>query len=98
MAKKVKCMECTDMSCWATPRRINAKNYEYAKHCLNVIKRSFVCCSTGKVKPIGNEQYCKYFNRCAFDNSDRLEHDIKQLEQLIAEYEAEQKLESMKGE
>ena len=94
MAKKVKCLECANMMHWATPLSINAKNYEYAKHCLDAVKRSFVCGMTSKVKPIGNEQYCKYFEKCVYKQSNELE--AKRLEKLIAEYE--DKLAETKGE
>ena len=85
MSKKVKCIECENMMFFATPLKVNANNYEYAKHCLAVVKRSFVCDYTGKVKPLGNEQYCKYFEKRVRGYSN--EKDIKRLEEAIAEYE-----------
>ena len=32
-----------------------------------VVKRSFVCGYTDKVKPLGNEQYCKHFEKECVD-------------------------------
>lgn len=85
MSKKVKCIECEHMVAFAAPKRVDADNYECAKHCLEVVKRSFVCGYTGKQKPINNEQYCKYFLKREHSNSN--EERIKRLEDTIAEYE-----------
>ena len=85
MSKKVKCAECEYMITFATPTRVDADNYEYAKHCLEVVKKYFVCGWSEKQKLIGNEQYCKHFlkrDRELFDES-----RIKKLENAIVEYE-----------
>lgn len=85
MAKKVKCVECIEHLNWALPSNITRKNISYAKHCINVAKRSFVCGYTGKVKSINNEQYCKHFAKTVYDN--RYEKSIKELEIKIKEFE-----------
>ena len=60
-------------------------NYEYAKHCLEVVKRYFVCDVTNKQKLLNNEQYCRHFLKRVREcyNEER----IKKLEDAIAEYE-----------
>lgn len=90
MSKRVKCAECENMMTFATPKRVDADNYEYAKHCLEVVKRYFICGWTDKQKPINNEQYCKYFlkRECEHSNEAR----IKMLEDAIAEYEKQLKI------
>ena len=85
MSKKVKCAECEHMMTFATPKRVDVDNYEYAKHCLEVVKKYFVCGLTEKQKPINNEQYCKYFLKREYEHSN--EARIKKLEDAIAEYE-----------
>lgn len=85
MSKKVKCAECEYMITFATPKRVVADNYEYAKHCLEVVKKYFVCGWTGKQKLLNNEQYCKYFLKREHEHSN--EERIKKLENAIAEYE-----------
>ena len=85
MSKKVKCIECEHMLSFATPTRVDADNYEYAKHCLEVVKRWFVCGWNEKQKPINNEQYCKYFLKKEYVRSNAA--IIKRLEDAIAEYE-----------
>lgn len=85
MSKKVKCAECEYMMTFATPKRVVADNYEYAKHCLEVVKKYFVCGWSEKQKPINNEQYCKYFLKREHEHSN--EARIKILEDAIAEYE-----------
>lgn len=85
MAKKVKCIECEHMMFFATPTRVDADNYEYAKHCLEVVKKYFVCGWSEKQKQIGNEQYCKYFLKRDCEHSS--DARIKKLEDAIAEYE-----------
>lgn len=85
MSKKVKCVECEHMITFATPKRVVADNYEYAKHCLEVVKKYFVCGWTGKQKLLNNEQYCKYFLKRERECSN--EARIKKLEDAIAEYE-----------
>ena len=85
MSKKVKCIECEHTMFFATPDKVNADNYEYAKHCLEVVKRFFICCWTEKQKHINNEQYCKYFSKREYGNLN--EKRIKRLEDAIAEYE-----------
>ena len=85
MSKKVKCIECEHVMFFATPKKIDADNYEYAKHCLAVIKRSCVCDWTNKQKPLNNEQYCKHFIKREHNYSN--EARIKKLEEAILEYE-----------
>ena len=85
MSKKVKCAECEYMITFATPKRVDADNYEYAKHCLEVVKKYFVCEVTNKQKLLNNEQYCKHFLKREHKHSN--EERIKKLEDAIAEYE-----------
>ena len=85
MSKRVKCAECENAMFFATPLKVGADNYEYAKHCLSVAKRNLVCGVSDKTKPIDNEQYCKYFLKRAYEYSNK--EDIKRLEDAIAEYE-----------
>ena len=85
MAKKVKCIECEYMITFATPKRVDADNYEYAKHCLEVVKKYFVCDITNKQKLINNEQYCGHFMKRVYEHSN--EERIKKLEDAIAKYE-----------
>lgn len=73
------------MMTFATPKRVDADNYEYAKHCLEVVKRYFVCGWSDKQKPINNEQYCKYFLKREHNHSN--EERVKRLEDAIVEYE-----------
>ena len=87
MSKKVKCIECEYMITFATPTRVDADNYEYAKHCLEVAKKYFVCDVTNKQKLINNEQYCRHFLKRVRERFD--ETRIKKLEDAIAEYEKE---------
>lgn len=89
MSKKVKCAECENMMFWSLPIKVNDNNYEYAKHCLVVSKRSFVCGHTMKTKPMDNEQYCKHFEKRIFNDSN--EDSIKRLEEAIVEYEKQMK-------
>lgn len=85
MSKKVKCEECEYMITFATPTRVDADNYEYAKHCLEVVRKYFVCEVTNKQKLIGNEQYCRHFLKRVREHSN--EERIKKLEDAIAKYE-----------
>lgn len=85
MSKKVKCAECEYMTTFATPKRVVADNYEYAKHCLEVVKKYFVCEVTNKQKLLNNEQYCRHFLKRVRECSN--EERIKKLEDAIAEYE-----------
>ncbi len=89
MSKRVKCAECEHMMTFATPKKVDADNYEYAKHCLEVVKRYFICGWTDKQKPLNNEQYCKYFLRSEHNHSN--DARIKILENAIAEYEKQLK-------
>ena len=90
MSKKVKCAECEHMMTFATPKRVDTDNYEYAKHCLEVVKRYFVCSWSEKQKPLNNEQYCKYFLKRVREHSN--EERIKKLEDAIVEYEKQLKI------
>lgn len=85
MSKKVKCAECEYMITFAIPKRVDADNYEYAKHCLEVVKKYFVCEVTNKQKLLNNEQYCRHFLKRVRECSN--EERIKKLEDAIAEYE-----------
>ena len=86
MSKKVKCEDCEYMITFAIPTRVVADNYEYAKHCLEVVKKYFVCEVTNKQKPIENEQYCRHFLKRVRERSN--EERIKKLKDAIAEYES----------
>lgn len=87
MAKKVKCIECEEYMNWSLPVKVGKQNIEYAKHCLSVAKRSFVCGRTMKTKPLNNEQYCKHF--CKGKNyNDWNSKRIEELEAKIKEFEA----------
>lgn len=85
MSKKVKCAECEYMITFATPKRVDADNYEYAKHCLEVVQKYFVCEVTNKQKLLNNEQYCRHFLKRVRECSNVAR--IKMLEDAIAEYE-----------
>ena len=88
MSKKVKCAECENKTFWSLPIKVSDNNYEYAKHCLVVAKRSLVCGHTMKTKYINNEQYCKNFKKSTSDFYDKENiKRIKSLEESIAEYE-----------
>lgn len=85
MAKKVKCIDCMESMNWALPHKVNAKNLDYAKHCLRVAKNTIVCGYTMKTKKRDNEQYCKHFHKTQYSND-----NTKQLEELevkIREFE-----------
>lgn len=89
MSKRVKCVECEHMMTFATPKKVDADNYEYAKHCLEVVKRYFICGWSEKQKLINNEQYCKYFLKRQHNYSS--DARIKKLEGAITEYEKQLK-------
>ena len=93
MAKKVKCIECANSSFFALPHRVTSNNYDYAKYCLVVAKRSIYCGRVDKVKPREHEQYCKHFFKGEF--SYNIDNEIARLEKMIEEYEI---AESMKKE
>ena len=61
MSRKVKCKMCEKSMRWALPERVTENNYEYAKHCLRMVKNTLVCDRTMRTKYIEHEQYCKYF-------------------------------------
>lgn len=87
MGKKVKCIECSEYMDWALPVKVNEGNISYAKQCLNIAKRTFVCSYTMKTKPLNNEQYCKHFCKNEYkDNSNSKR--IEELESKIKEFEA----------
>ena len=76
---------------WALPERVTDKNYEYAKHCLNMAKHTLVCGWTMKTKSIEHEQYCKHYHPkddiiLDFETQDE-PNRIKKLENMINEYE-----------
>lgn len=85
MSKKVKCIECENMMYFAIPSVVDADNYEYAKHCLDVVTKNLVCGCSNKTKLINNEQYCKHFKKRIYEYSN--EDKIKRLEESISEYE-----------
>lgn len=93
MAKKVKCIECANSCFFSLPCRVTSNNYDYAKHCLAVAKRSIYCGQVNKTKPREHEQYCKHFFKEEFSYS--IDDEIARLEKMIEEYEI---AESMKGE
>ena len=91
MGNKRKCKLCEQSMRWALPERVTEKNYEYAKHCLHMVKNTLVCGRTMKTKPIEHEQYCKHYH--PKDDID-LDFDIKcepkrikKLEDMIKDYE-----------
>lgn len=93
MAKKVKCIECKYAMNWAMPRKVTEENIDYAKHCLNVGKRTVSCEYTMKTKAKTHEQYCKHFiskEECDKANDEWHEKEIERLERMIAEYEAQE--------
>ena len=89
MAKKVKCIECMEFMNWALPHKINADNLEYAKHCLWLAKRSFVCGYTMKTKKRDNEQYCKHYSKTRYSND--YTKQIEELETMIREFDEMEK-------
>lgn len=87
MAKKVKCKTCINTMLWALPDEVTSKNIDYAKHCVSVAKRSFVCGHTMKTKHREHEQYCKNYEPADFDELTGYDARIAELEQKIAEFE-----------
>lgn len=90
MAKKVKCMDCTNSMHWSLPEQVRENNLEYAKHCVCVAKRSIVCGETMKTKGINHEQYCKKYREKEerdrnYDNI--CSEKIAELERKIEDYE-----------
>ena len=85
MSNKVKCLDCENMMFFAVPSVVDEDNYEYAKHCLEVVTKNLVCGSTCKTKPLNNEQYCKHFEKRIYEYSN--EEDVERLKRAIAEYE-----------
>ena len=87
MSKKRKCIDCKNRVNWALPVRVTEQNIDYARHCLRLAERTFVCGITMKTKRVEHEQYCKYFkedsDRC---DDDRIE-EIAKLRRMIEEYE-----------
>jgi hypothetical protein len=73
---------------WALPIKVTEKNIDYAKHCLDVAKRSIVCDRTMRTKPIGHEQYCKHFVKKEHEDT-CYQKDIENLERMINEYESQ---------
>jgi len=91
MSKKVKCKECDKSMRWALPGKVTASNLDYAKYCLDAVKRSMVCGQTMKTKNIEHEQYCKHYCR---ESDERLEINkkielcrISDLEKMIEVYQ-----------
>lgn len=87
MSKKVKCKECENMMNWSLPESITNFNYEYAKHCLDIAKSTFVCGITMKTKRRDNEQYCKHFEKSIYNMEDLNNKRLLKLEEMIKEYE-----------
>ena len=87
MAKKVKCIDCAEYTNWSLPVKVNKENIDYAKHCLFIAKRTFVCGRTMKTKPLNNEQYCKHFCKSEHKNDFNAKR-IAELEAKIKEFEA----------
>lgn len=87
MSKKRKCIDCKNHMNWALPVRVTEQNIDYARHCLRLAERTFVCGITMKTKRVEHEQYCKYFK----EDSDRFDDDrmeeIAKLRRMIEEYE-----------
>ncbi len=84
MSKKVKCSECLNHMDWALPRSVGENNYEYAKHCLAMVKNTVVCGQTMKTKSRDHEQYCKHYE---YGITPSIENEINRLEKDIEEYE-----------
>lgn len=86
MSKKKKCIECQNCSRWALPDKVTDKNIDYAKYCLRIAKKTFVCFVTMKTKQLGHEQYCKYFEKKEHEDT-WFQNDLERLERMINEYE-----------
>lgn len=95
MAKKRRCVDCVNHRGWATPDGVSEQNYEYAKQCLVVMKRSMTCLEKNLVRKIDHELYCPKF--CSKDEygytgewyeRDR-QQSIETLKKQVEEYERE---------
>ena len=87
MAKRVKCKTCRYKCLWALPEKVTTKNVDYAKDCVFVAKRSFVCDYTMRTKHRDHEQYCKRYEPADFDEFEDYDARITDLEMKIAEFE-----------
>ena len=94
MASKVKCIDCAKSMHWAMPCKVTEENYQYAKYCLEISKRSLVCGENHKTKRIEHEQYCKkYCKKTELDLCmDKVYiKEISDLEQMISDFEQQKK-------
>lgn len=80
------------MLSFAYPDEVDETNYDYAKHCLSMIKNNIFCSYTTKVKDIEHEQYCKHFELRDNENQsfyfNYRQNVIHKLEKMIKEYES----------
>lgn len=93
VSKKVKCLECKSCMFWCIPKRVTAKNYDYATECLLVAKKTIVCGQRVYTKKIDNQQYCKLFKREDKELVQKkmavYEKEVKELEKMIEQFESE---------
>lgn len=93
VSKKVKCLECKSCMFWCIPKRVTAKNYDYATECLLVAKKTIVCGQRGYTKKIYNTQYCKFFKQEDKENIQKkmaiYEKEVKKLKEMITQFESE---------
>ena len=87
MSKKRKCINCGNRMNWALPVRVTEQNIDYARHCLRIAQRTFVCGITMKTKQLDQEQYCKYFREDIDKRDDDRMEAISKLRKMIEEYE-----------
>lgn len=87
MSKKRKCANCDKRMDWALPVRVGEQNIDYARHCLRLAERTFVCGITMKTKRIEHEQYCKHYREDTERGGDCMVGEISRLRRMIMEYE-----------
>lgn len=87
MAKKVKCIECINVMEWALPDEVIQENVDYAKRCLSISEKTFVCGQTMKTKNRSHEQYCKHFEKDENNAQYYYEKQRSNLAEKIARYE-----------
>lgn len=86
MARKRRCIDCEESTFWALPRKVTEDNIDYAKHCLNIAKKTIVCGRTMKTKGVNHEQYCKHFVKKGYECT-WYQKEIEELEKMINDYE-----------
>ena len=87
MGRKRKCADCGNRINWALPVRVTEQNIDYARYCLRIAQRTFVCGITMKTKHLEQEQYCKYFRTDTDEYSDDRVEEISKLRKMIEEYD-----------